>query len=145
MPDNIQVLQHIDFFSVQNVLSSQKGAILPILKLFCISDEEIGKIIDQYSNIQYIKWINKNNTISFWSEVKSYRDAGGNIRFEEIANFVLKLLSLPWSNADIERVFSQMNIIKTNLRNRLHLQTVNSVLAIRYNFSVKFLLLNFII
>ena len=43
----MKFLQNIHFFSVQNVSSSQKGYIIPILKLFCISGEEIGKIIDQ--------------------------------------------------------------------------------------------------
>ena len=38
-----------------------------------------------------------------------------------------------------------MNFVKTNIRNRLHLQTLSSVLAIKYNLNVKFLFLNFII
>lgn len=78
-----------------------------------------------------MKWLNKNNTTSFWSEVYNYRDAGGNNKFKEISEFVLKLLCLPWSNADVERVFSQMNLVKSNIRNRLNLITVNSVLSIR--------------
>lgn len=131
MPDNIKTLQNIDLFSAQNVLRFQKEDILPILKLFAIGEEEISKIKEQYLNIHYIKWTNTDNTVSFWAEVNAYRDAGGNNRFKEISQFVLKLLCLPWSNADVERVFSQINLVKTKLRNRIHLQTVNSVLAVR--------------
>ena len=45
-------------------------------------------------------------------QVKAYKDAEENKRFEEINKFVLKLLSLLWSNAGVERVFSQMNGLK---------------------------------
>ena len=93
----------------------------------------MSKIDEQYSNIQCLKLMNTDNTVEFWAEVHNYRDAGGNNKFEEISEFVLKLLCLPWSNAVVERVFSQINLVKTQVRNRLHLITVNSVLTTRYN------------
>lgn len=40
-------------------------------------------------------------------------------------------MSLPHSNADIERVFSVMNVVKSKLRNALHLKTINAILLIR--------------
>lgn len=52
--------------------------------------------------------------------------------FQEIAEFVLSLLVLPYSNAEVERLFSMMNIIKNNKRNKLQIQTLNSVLYIQY-------------
>lgn len=42
------------------------------------------------------------------------------------------MLTLPYSNADVERVFSQLNFIKNKLWNCLALGTVNSILHIRY-------------
>ncbi|XP_037811430.1 uncharacterized protein LOC119603466 [Lucilia sericata] len=132
LPDNIKILQNIEYFSVDNVLKSSKEDILPILNLFHVDDEISLKIQEQYSNIHYIKWKNTNNTISFWTEVYKYRDAGGNKKFNEISEFVLKLLSLPWSNAEVERVFSQINLVKTYLRNKMHLSTVTSILSIRF-------------
>ncbi|KAI8115040.1 hypothetical protein CVS40_12684 [Lucilia cuprina] len=132
LPGNIKILQNIEYFSVDNVLKSSKEDILPILNLFHVDDEISLKIQKQYSNIHYIKWKNTNNTISFWTEVYKYRDAGGNKKFNEISEFVLKLLSLPWSNAEVERVFSQINLVKTYLRNKMHLSIVTSILSIRF-------------
>lgn len=43
----------------------------------------------------------------------------------------MKFLVLPFSNAEVERVFSGMNLIKTKIRNRFTLNTVNSLLYIR--------------
>lgn len=131
LPDNIEILKNIDQFSVQSTLQSSKGNILPILNLFNVDDEVSSKIQDQYSKIQFIKWRNTNNTIAFWTEVFDYKDAGGNKKFKEISEFALKLLSLPWSNAEVERVFSQINLVKSNLRNRLYLTTIDSILSIR--------------
>ncbi|EZA56051.1 hypothetical protein X777_03876 [Ooceraea biroi] len=47
---------------------------------------------------------------------------------------MLKLLSLPSSNAVVERVFSIMNIVKTNIRNRMLLITLDAILRIRLHF-----------
>lgn len=48
---------------------------------------------------------------------------GGINQFIELAEFAISLLSLPHSNADIERVFSQMNLVKTKLRNGQYVPT----------------------
>ncbi|KYN02588.1 hypothetical protein ALC62_06588 [Cyphomyrmex costatus] len=47
----------------------------------------------------------------------------------------LKLLSLPLSNAVVERVFSIINLIKTKIRNRMKVQTLEALLLIRIYFS----------
>lgn len=44
----------------------------------------------------------------------------------------MNLFCLPFSNASVERVFSAMALVKTNLRNRLVCETVEAVLSIRY-------------
>lgn len=41
------------------------------------------------------------------------------------------MISLPWSNGEVERVFSQLNIVKNKSRNRLKNETSNAILGIR--------------
>ena len=43
--------------------------------------------------------------------------------------FMIGLLVLPHSNADTERIFSQINLIKSKTWNKLHTQTVSSLLT----------------
>ncbi len=44
----------------------------------------------------------------------------------------VSVLSLPHSNAEVERLFSQMSVVKNKLRNWMSLHTLNSILYVRY-------------
>jgi hypothetical protein len=68
--------------------------------------------------------------------VHSYKDCADNNPFKELFLFALKMLTHPHSNADVERVFSVMNTVKTKLRNCLHLRTLNAILNIKYGFEI---------
>lgn len=137
LPDNFEILRQIDRFSVEKVLAAKKGIVDSIIENFCSNGNIKEKIIDQYNSINLIKWVNIADTTKFWTEVLEYKDSAGNDRFKEISNFAIQLLSLPWSNADVERLFSQMNLVKTKLRNRIQSNTVNAILHVRYVFLKK--------
>ena len=49
--------------------------------------------------------------------------------------FVLNVSSLPYSNADCERVFSKVNLIKTKTRNKLNNCTVSNILLSKQSVS----------
>lgn len=53
-------------------------------------------------------------------------------------------LIIPFSNAVVERVFSRQNLIKTNLRNRMHIDTLNMHLHISLNAPQNFDKFNYI-
>ena len=72
------------------------------------------------------------NPEALWVEVYNYRDASGERVYADMALFALSLLSLPLSNADVERVFSPVNIIKSNTRNRMISLTLSRILHVRY-------------
>ncbi|KAL3201567.1 hypothetical protein MRX96_012600 [Rhipicephalus microplus] len=68
---------------------------------------------------------------SFWREVHSYKDACGENPFAELAGFAMSMLVLPYSNAEVERTFSQLNVVKSKLRNKLKPETTNAILVVR--------------
>ncbi|KAH9376571.1 hypothetical protein HPB48_002524 [Haemaphysalis longicornis] len=43
----------------------------------------------------------------------------------------MSMLVLPYSNAEVERTFSQLNIVKSKLRNKLKPETTNAILVVR--------------
>lgn len=67
----------------------------------------------------------------FWACVLDCRDAGGSQKFKELALFALKVLTVPISNAVVERLFSVMSCVKTKLRNRLQLLMLDALLRVR--------------
>lgn len=72
-----------------------------------------------------------NDSHKFWPKVYNFKDAGGNYAFKELSEFVLKILSLPSSNAMVERVFSIMNSVKTKSKNRIDPKMLDALLRIK--------------
>lgn len=103
-----------------------------VAELLGYQPQTIDKIISQWRNIHLLRWESTENTIEFWSEVYNYIDASGSKPFEELCKAALAALSLPHSNAEVERLFSQMSVVKSKLRNRLSLHTLNSILLVLY-------------
>lgn len=54
-----------------------------------------------------------------------------NTSYPTLANFACRMLTLPHSNAAIERIFSTMGIAKGRLQNRMGIDLLNSILMIR--------------
>ncbi|KAK3917741.1 Argininosuccinate lyase [Frankliniella fusca] len=67
---------------------------------------------------------------NFWCGVYEYRENGVPV-FRSIANLALRVLSLPFLNAVVERAFSVMNAIKTKARNRMGLEILMAIKRIR--------------
>ena len=131
LPNNVRILEQISLLSVDKALHAVKEPLTSLLELLQIPSYQIGVIENQWQNITLIKWKEVNNTISFWSEVNNYRDASNCNPLKELADFALSVLVLPHSNGEVERVFSQMNIVKNKLRNRMETKMVNAILGIR--------------
>lgn len=132
LPDNLKILMNISSLSVGKVLNPTKEPILHLLEMMGISEDLISAIEIQYNKIHLIHWENIKETEAFWCEVLSYKDASGNNPFEELSKFAISTLILPHSNADVERVFSAMNNIKSKLRNRMEYKMLTSLLTIKF-------------
>lgn len=57
-----------------------------------------------------------------------FKNAAGQLMFPNLKIVVSLLLVLPFSNASVERVFSNLNNIKTENRNKLSVEVINSLL-----------------
>ncbi|CAI9735324.1 Hypothetical predicted protein [Octopus vulgaris] len=131
-PENINILQNIKCFSVQNILQHFKEPILPVLEAVHLNEEKIASIEIQFNSIHLVEWTNISNTEEFWLEVLEYKDATGGNPFRDVANFAINLLTLTNSNTEVERLFNSMGVIKSKLRYKMHLPMLRSTPSIKY-------------
>jgi hypothetical protein len=87
---------------------------------------------DDTPDLHLVQWSETKNTELFWVEVALYRHASNENPFSDIINLAFKILCLPHSNADIERMFSVMDIVKNKLRNKMKLPLLNNILNIKF-------------
>lgn len=131
LPENIKILRHINNISADRALRVTKPSLVPILEELKIGPAVISNIEAQWKNLTLVQWSEKSVTESFWYEVKSFKDAGGNNPFCDLVTLVYRLLALPFSNAEVERTFSQLNFVKNKVRNRMDCNMVNAIIMIR--------------
>lgn len=131
LPNNIGILRQAALLSPSNTLKVVKESLIPLMVLLNVPAESITLIDFQWRKITLVPWEKTADVASFWSEVIRYRDASGENPFKELSEFALCVLVLPWSNAEVERVFSQVNIVKTKLRNRMTTSMANALLTVR--------------
>ncbi|KAL0884118.1 hypothetical protein ABMA27_016137 [Loxostege sticticalis] len=132
LPRNYMTLQKMSQLSTENTLKQIKDdSITELAVEFGFVEDKIDKILRQWHSINYVKWDIPADTIKFWAQVLKYKDAAGANTFKDLADLAIAVLSLPHSNAEVERMFSSMNIVKNKLRNRLASTTLNSILLVR--------------
>ncbi|KAG0418845.1 hypothetical protein HPB47_004551 [Ixodes persulcatus] len=129
LPDNINIMRQTALLSPGNTLKVIKESLIPLMKLLGVPAEIITVIDFQWGKITLVPWENTSDVVSFWSEVAKYKDASGKNPFKELSDFALCVLVLPWSNAEVERVFSQVNIVKSKLRNKMTTFMANALLT----------------
>ncbi|KAH8018853.1 hypothetical protein HPB51_012807 [Rhipicephalus microplus] len=127
---NIQCLQKASLLSAEHALKATQEPIMELAAQF-LSVEAVSACETQWRNLRHVKWCCTDTTDGFWAEVGSYRDAHGDNPFAELDTLAMTVLSLPFSNAGVERCFSDMSIVKSKRRNRLDIYTLNALLTVR--------------
>lgn len=69
-----------------------------------------------------------NDTLNYWLSVFNLKNPANQTAFPNLRKVISLLLCIPSSNASVERVFSQLNLIKTVHRNKLQENTICALL-----------------
>jgi len=111
-------------------------SIIPLASAFpsLIAEDELDDLQDQWKSLpnaeESLKSAPKSSPPQFWYNLWKVLDGTGSQKFGRLSTFMCNLMSLPHSSACVERVFSQMNLVKTAQTNQLHPSTVaNRLLA----------------
>lgn len=134
LPENLSVLKMMANLDPRIATSQVKSGLQEILTKFSRTHiyGEKQDIESEWCQLQNKIWRNLSNTEEFYAEVCEDSDAAGNNRFKNVGKFAKALLSLPFSNASVERAFSIYAIIKNKLRNKLSLEMLQSLMIVRY-------------
>nr|XP_027218794.1 uncharacterized protein LOC113811280 isoform X3 [Penaeus vannamei] len=73
----------------------------------------------------------QNDAGAFYKGLIEFEDDAGRRIYEHFGRFAMQILSLPASNADAKRVFSELNFFKRKERNSLKMSTVKSLIHLR--------------
>ena len=99
-----------------------------------IKPDDLDDLDDQWRSLliakDQLKQLQGKSIAEFWKTVASLKDGTGQPKFPILGSLMCALAVLPHSSACVERVFSEVNMVKTPVTNRLHAATVaNRLLA----------------
>jgi hypothetical protein len=96
---------------------------------------EKGELIKEWDSVKIYLKCYKNTELEFIQLWKYILDNDETFSFNHpITTIILKIaLIIPLSNAHVERIFSQQNLIKSKLRNQMNIDTLNNHLMILLN------------
>ena len=75
------------------------------------------------------------STDEFWIAVNNHQDFAGNYPFRSLSDGIIRMLCLPISNAEVERVFSQVSLIRNSRRSRLKTDLLQAILFCKFGLS----------
>ena len=129
----LSVINPKEALSSKRTITSLSGLAMQFPSL--VREDQLDLLDDQWREILYAKnsldGMSKSST-QFWDEIRAVKDGNGARKFELLGNFMCNLLALPHSSACVERIFSQVNMIKTPLTNRLHSSTLGNRLLAKH-------------
>lgn len=123
--------QKLEFLDPDVVTSRKIRTIAPVSKDFQnLINVDIQTIDNEWLALRNFE-INfpTDDICSFWEKIASVKSADGTEqRFPNLTRLVFNLLCLPHSSANVERIFSQINLNKTKIRNRLNTSTLSAII-----------------
>lgn len=113
------------------VFSEEFPSLIPVIHRFPVLCEhrDIEKANTEWRLLKQSKTLFEFDSVEeFWRHVFLMKNGVDEPMFPTIKNIVAGLMCLPHSSAAAERIFSQVNLIKTKQRNRLHVKTCDALL-----------------
>ena len=144
-----EILKRFDFGSKQlksmaaldpyNMINSKEHSNYPSLsELACLfpklfeghSMAELDIQYRQARQLDFSSWTKeeRDNPDEFWQRIWQMKNNSGEPIFPALNKFSVNLFSLAHGNAAVERMFSQINLNKTKIRNRLSTKTIIGIM-----------------
>lgn len=132
------VLSFITCFDPKSAISGEVSSIIVNCKKFfpnlVLDDEQLNSEWRMLPDITELVDLAKSNSYDmeiFWIKVFDIKNALDEAMFPNLTFFVKGILALPHSSAAAERIFSQLFLLKSKIRNRLSIETCSNILHVK--------------
>lgn len=134
LPSNMKLLSDLQLLAPSSVakfpFDTFSKAFLPFIKMPSISDME-----SEYRLLQTdVNSFFDECAMAFWVNVRNAKNSSGARMFPLLSELAIALLTIPMSNAAVERVFSHVSLTKTDLRSRMSHETLENILHVKFAF-----------
>jgi len=142
LPVGDKTIDSLDFVTLVHPLPILKEKILNINNTFAIiSSEQIPDLVDEINSLKskeklWMRVVCKESSLHLWDLIQGVSlSEDGNSKYPLLSKVFRIAHSLPTSSSGIEQVFSSLKLVKSNLRNRLNENTVQSLILILQKFN----------
>lgn len=141
-----QILKRIDFddstlLAMEIINPNNFGRTLTqLMKLYpnIVDTTNIEDINNEWRMLLCDTNIKKTDDLeAYWNTIFSIKNVLNENMYPNLKLFLAPFLSLPHSSATVERIFSQLTLIKDKKRNILHTGTVNAIMASKELLSIQ--------
>ncbi|XP_060586608.1 uncharacterized protein LOC132742270 isoform X2 [Ruditapes philippinarum] len=123
-----RVLPDIDIGKLQE--EAEEYNVTPIESLPPYREAIVSKVPD----VETMEEVTEASLLSFWVKMRNRTLPGrAQKQFSVLGGVALACLTIPHSNADLERCFSILRKIQTDSRHKLSTETIHSLISVKFN------------
>lgn len=133
LPSNMQLLSDLHLLHHSSVRKFPFTFLYNAFERY-IKSSDVAAIECEYGLLQCrLSELRDDSVTDFWKNVYLAKNSAGTPMFPVLSKLAMSLLTLPLSNASVERVFSHVTLTKTDLRNRMNLETLENILFVKFS------------
>ncbi len=130
--DSMTVIKSLSALSPKVVIDKEIPSLIDLISVFGTIATDIQAIDTEWrllaNSLDSMNVTSDMTPQNFWGTVSVTRQCDNALMFPNLAAFMQTLLSLPHSSASVERIFSAVNRMKTETRNKLSTETISGLL-----------------
>lgn len=124
----------LSIISPNNIINGEQNSIFDLVDEYpnFLKETEKQSLGSEFRELSFYDFKNivKEDVklIEFWKKISELKRGGSKYAFPVLTSFVENIPILPHSSANVERIFSQVNLNKTKVRNRLENESLEGIL-----------------
>lgn len=132
---DMDALKDLCYIDPTFICEKKPSSIVPVVQHFPHLVSDLNLLDLQYRmlrNDEILINYPKEDVFKFYVHLKNAKNEDGSLKYDMLIKFAFCLMILPHSSACVERLFSQINLNKTKIRNRLSTEVLCGILHTKH-------------